>query len=147
VERGAARALAESRRAIAALSEPIDRPLDAVLAEAAQDVAAREGTQVALSLAPDVTVGPAHAEALVRIASEAITNAARHGGAQLVRVQLEANGGVALRVADAGRGFDPSRPRPGGFGLVSMRERAEALGGRLHVSSTPGHGTVVEVRL
>jgi signal transduction histidine kinase len=147
VERGAARALAESRRAIEALSEPIDRPLDAVLAEAARDVAAREGTQVALSLARDVTVGPAHAEALVRIASEAITNAARHGGAPLVRVQLEANGGVALRVADGGRGFDPSRPRPGGFGLVSMRERAEALGGRLDVSSSPGHGTVVEVRL
>jgi DNA-binding NarL/FixJ family response regulator/signal transduction histidine kinase len=52
VELGAARALADSRRAIAALTESLDRPLDAALAEVARDVAAREGTEVALTLAP-----------------------------------------------------------------------------------------------
>jgi signal transduction histidine kinase len=147
VELGAARALAESRRAIAALTEPLDRPLDAVLADVAHDVAAREGTRVALTLAPGVTVTPVQREALIRIASEAITNAARHGGADLVRVRLEDDGGVALRVADRGRGFDPARPPRGGFGLISMRERAEAVGGRFQLTSTPGRGTVVEVIL
>ena len=147
LEAGAARALTESRRAIAALSEPLDRPLDAALAEAAQDVAAREGTHVALALAPDVTVSAAQREGLVRIVSEAITNAARHGQADLVRVELEQNSGIRLRVADAGQGFDPGSPRSGGFGLTSMRERAEAIGGRFRLSSAPGRGTEVEVLL
>jgi signal transduction histidine kinase len=147
VARGAARALAESRRAIAALSEPVDRPFDAVLAEAARDVAAREGTQVALTLDPDVSVTPEQGEALIRIASEAITNAARHGRADLVRVELRSDGAVALRVADGGRGFDPGRAAPGCFGLISMRERAEALGARFRVTSAAGQGTEVEIVL
>jgi signal transduction histidine kinase len=147
LEAGAARALTESRRAIAALSEPLDRPLDAVLADAARDVAGREGTNVALALAPDVTVTAAQREGLVRIVSEAITNAARHGGAQLVRVELEQGSEIRLRIVDAGNGFDPRSPGRAGFGLISMRERAEALGGRLQLKSAPGRGTEVEVVL
>jgi signal transduction histidine kinase len=83
------------------------------------------------------------------IASEAITNAARHGAAELVRVQL-IDDPPRLRIGDAGRGFDPAgaRPRDGhGFGLVAMRERAEAVGARLRVDSRPGGGTTVEVAL
>jgi signal transduction histidine kinase len=144
IEAGAARAVSESRRAIAALTEPVDRPLDAALAEAAQDVAAREGTHVALALSRDVQAPPAVREALVRIAGEAITNAARHGGADLVRVELENGARLRLRIADTGRGFDVSAPSRG-FGLVSMRERAASLGGQLHVISNPGEGTEVEV--
>ena len=144
LEGGAARALDESRRAIAALTEPVDRPLDAALAQAAQDVAAREGTRVALALARGVQAPPGTREALIRIASEAITNAARHGCADLVRVELENGDGLRLRVADTGRGFDPSEPSRG-FGLVSMRERAQALGARFRVTSRPGEGTEVEV--
>ena len=147
VELGAARALADSRRAIAALTESLDRPLDAALAEVARDVAAREGTQVALMLAPGVTVTPVQREALIGIASEAITNAARHGGADLVRVHLDDDGGVALRIADGGRGFDPARPSRGGFGLISMRERAETVGAQFRLTSAPGRGTQVEVIL
>jgi signal transduction histidine kinase len=144
LEGGAARALDESRRAIAALTEPVDRPLDAALAQAAQDVAAREGTRVALALARDVRVPPGTREALVRIAGEAITNAARHGCADLVRIELENGDAIRLRVADTGRGFDPSAPSRG-FGLVSMRERAQSLGGEFRVTSRPGKGTEVEV--
>jgi signal transduction histidine kinase len=117
------------------------------VAEAAQDVAAREGTHVALALASDVTVTAAQREVLVRIVSEAITNAARHGQADLVRVELEDRGDIRLRVADAGHGFDPGSPRGGGFGLTSMRERAEAIGGRFRLTSAPGDGTEVEVLL
>jgi len=147
VEAGAARALQESRRAIAALTEPLDEPLDEVLRRAAQEVAAREGTHVVLSLEPGVEVSPVVREALVRIAAEAITNAARHGGAKLVRVELEDGEHVRLRIIDSGRGFDPARGRPGGFGLTSMRQRGERLGGRVSVRSAPGEGTEVEVAL
>jgi signal transduction histidine kinase len=143
-----ARALEESRRAIAALTDPLDRPLDAVLADVAQDLAAREGGRVALSLTRGLSATPAQREALVRIASEAITNALRHGGGALVHIQLTAHAGrLCLRVVDAGRGFDPRTVPPGRFGLVSMRERAEAFGGHLSVRSIPGRGTDLEVIL
>ena len=59
---------------------------------------------------------------------------------------------VRLIVQDDGRGFDPDAPRQtnasgGGFGLISMRERARLLGGELRVESSPGKGTLVEATL
>jgi signal transduction histidine kinase len=147
LDAAASRAIQESRRAMAALTEPLDRPLDEALSDVAHEVAGREGTHVALSLVPGVNVSPAVREALVRIASEAITNAARHGSADLVRIQLENGHRVRLRIADTGRGFDPAHARRDGFGLTSMRERAEGLGGRFSVRSRPGAGTQVEVIL
>jgi signal transduction histidine kinase len=147
VEAGVSRALQESRRAIAALTEPLDQSLADALEQTVQEVAAREGTHVALSLAPGVEVPPAVREALVRITAEAVTNAARHGGADLVRIELESGEPVRLRIIDSGRGFDTARGRPGSFGLTSMRERTERLGGRFSVRSAPGAGTEVEVTL
>jgi signal transduction histidine kinase len=150
IKASADRALAESRRAIAALTRPLDAPLESVLADAAFETAEREGTSVALDLSPGIGVEFERREALIRIACEAIANAARHGGAEVVRVELSNGQGVRLRITDNGVGFDPDtlgeRPRRG-FGLVSMRERALALGGQFHVTSAPGRGTTVEVML
>jgi signal transduction histidine kinase len=148
---GTERALAESRRAIAALTERVDRPLDAVLSEALHDVAARERTQLELALHSNVVVSPAERDALVRIACEAVTNGARHGGASLVRVELQPWDGHTLRllIADTGSGFDPTgaHATSGGFGLMSMQARARAVGGQLRVVSAPGRGTSVEIEL
>jgi len=144
------RALDESRRVIATLTRPLDEPLDVVLSEAVKGVADRVGATVALSLDPDVHVAPDVREALVRIAREAVTNAARHGDARLVRVELENGDGLRLRIVDDGRGFDSHstrRRRSGGFGFTSMAERARAIGGTLHVTSRRGTGTAVEVEL
>ena len=79
-----------------------------------------------------------------------MTNAARHGDAGLVRVELENGKGLKLRIVDDGRGFDAvntRRRRNGGFGLVSMSERARAVGAVLTVDSRRGTGTTVEVEL
>jgi signal transduction histidine kinase len=86
---------------------------------------------------------------LYRVALEALTNVRKHADASLVEVLLERRGtGVAVRVRDDGDGFElPARDapaEPGHIGLLSMRERAEAAGGRFVLSSTPGTGTVVE---
>ena len=89
IANAAERALDESRRVIATLTRPLDEPLDVVLSEAVKGVADRVGATVALSLDPGVHVAPDVREALVRIAREAVTNAARHGDASLVRVELE----------------------------------------------------------
>ena len=63
-----------------------------------------------------------------------------------VRVELEDGRPLRLRIADTGRGFDSSQ-RSRGFGLTSMRERAESVGGHLRVTSKPGEGSEVEVVL
>jgi signal transduction histidine kinase len=146
----AERALDESRRVIATLTRPLDEPLEVVLSDAVKGVADRVGTTVALAIDPGVRVSPDVREALVRIAREAVANAARHGDAQLVTVELENGSGVRLRIVDDGRGFDAdeARRKPNGrFGLISMTERAQAIGGVLRVDSRRGAGTTVEVEL
>ncbi|HWN20983.1 MAG TPA: sensor histidine kinase [Gaiellaceae bacterium] len=141
------RALGDSRRAIATLTKPLDQQLSDVLAEAIGEVAARHPVQLDLALAHGVQVGGDAREALVRIACEAVSNAARHGQAHTVRVELENGKHVRFRVVDDGVGFDPTIPLPGHYGLVSMRERAQAVGGSFRVRSAPGAGTEVEVEL
>lgn len=79
-----------------------------------------------------------------RIAQEALTNALRHARARTVRLQLATDGArLRLEVRDDGCGFDPSRRRTTALGLLSMEERALALGGRLEVTSVPGTGTTI----
>jgi signal transduction histidine kinase len=143
----AERALDESRRAIAALTRPVDEPLELALVQAAEEVAGRVGVQLRIDVCKGTRVSPDEREALIRIVREAITNAGRHGGAENVSVELTNGHGTFLRIADDGSGFDPAHTRVGGFGLVSMRERTEALGGRFKLSSAAGGGTRIEVRL
>jgi signal transduction histidine kinase len=86
-------------------------------------------------------------EAFARIAREAVTNASRHGQAQRVRIAVSNGNGIALVVHDDGIGFDPVRCADKGYGLRTMRERAESLGGGMSIRSLPGRGTRVEVVL
>ncbi|MGN6523800.1 MAG: sensor histidine kinase, partial [Actinomycetes bacterium] len=75
-----------------------------------------------------------------------LNNALKHAAASRVTVDLavtDAPNVLRARVVDDGRGFDPSAPRPGHLGLLTMRERAAAVAGQLDVASQPGLGTVV----
>jgi signal transduction histidine kinase len=141
----AERALDESRTAIAALSRNVDEPLDVALAQAAEDVAARTGAHIRFDLAPGIRVPPDLREDLARIVREAVSNAARHGEANNVTVALSNTDAIRVSVTDDGKGFDLGAPRRRGFGLTSMRERAEARGATVEVRSRPGEGTEVEV--
>ena len=81
--------------------------------------------------------------ALYRIVQESLTNVIKHAHATRVSVLLtRKKGSVAAVVEDDGRGFDPAAVPDGGFGLVGMRERVAALGGRLELESG-GRGTTV----
>ncbi|GLZ32365.1 hypothetical protein Lesp02_45530 [Lentzea sp. NBRC 105346] len=86
--------------------------------------------------------------AIFRIVQEALANVYKHAQASVVRVDLSAvDGGVLVLVSDNGVGMDDafvSGGRPGHLGMVDMRERAEAIGGRLTVRSTELDGTTVE---
>ncbi len=145
----AERALTESRRAIAALTRPLDEPLDEVLAQAVEEVAQRTGARLELELEPGIEIEGPEREALVRIACEAVANAARHAHANVVRLELANGDRVRLRVVDDGVGFDiaDAPESGGGFGLESMRGRAAALGADFRLRSEVGAGTTVEVEL
>jgi signal transduction histidine kinase/ligand-binding sensor domain-containing protein len=122
------------------------------LAAALEDLADDVGTARAVEVDVEAHGRPRHEspeadEQLLRIAQEAIGNAVRHGRPKRVQVSLDyQRDTVSLRVADDGCGFVASEHRPDGehWGLTTMKERAERIGGRLTITSGPGLGTVVE---
>jgi signal transduction histidine kinase len=84
---------------------------------------------------------------LYRVAQEALRNAVTHSGTERLLVKLlGTRNGVELIVRDWGAGFDPAQHRAG-LGLLTMKERVEATGGRFVLGSTPGKGTTVQVVL
>jgi len=146
----AACALDESRLAISSLSEEPSEPLGPALIRTAERIAARSGAVVCGDIDDGVDVACDVRLDLLRIVREATTNAVHHGGASQVSILLQGEPHVMLRIGDNGGGFDAARAAPGwtsGFGLTSMRQRAERAGGRLEVRSDPAGGTVVEVHL
>jgi two-component system sensor histidine kinase UhpB len=97
----------------------------------------------------EIALDDDHATALFRIFQEALTNIAKHAGATRVTVMLRRQRAhLTLTICDNGRGIDPSdRLKPHSFGLRGMSERAKALGGTLALSSAPGGGTMVTIKI
>jgi PAS domain S-box-containing protein len=97
------------------------------------------------ALAQDIELDESRAVVIFRIVQESLTNISRHARATQVDISIQLNGTrLAVMVLDNGAGFDPNLPAPGkSFGLLGMRERAIALGGRVDVVSAPGMGTVI----
>ena len=147
LQRAVERAQTESRRAVHALTAPGRQAFEVALVEAASEIAERFHIELVSDTIRDVRLSEARAEALVRIACEAVTNAGRHSGASRVRLSLKRDGQhVRLRVSDTGCGFD-TNVQSGGFGLISMHERASSVGADLRISSATGRGSEVEVVL
>jgi PAS domain S-box-containing protein len=85
-------------------------------------------------------------EGIYRIAQEALHNIVKHAGARQVRIRLTRDARSArLEVEDDGQGFEPDRVPAGHLGLAGMRSRAERLGGRITIASSPGSGTRIEL--
>jgi signal transduction histidine kinase len=90
----------------------------------------------------------AHRTCLFRVVQEALTNAVRHSGAASVGLKVDLTGPwIQASIKDDGKGFEADTERPKGLGLVGMEERVRELGGMVQVSSAPGRGTLIEVRL
>ncbi|WP_306318881.1 MULTISPECIES: sensor histidine kinase [unclassified Streptomyces] len=147
--------LGEARRSVHNLAPAaLD---DATVAEALKKTvaawSARTGVRADFTLTG--TAEPLHEEieaSLLRIAEEALSNAARHAAATRVGVTLSFMAGeVTLDVRDDGRGFDPTalraRSGTGGFGLDGMRARAERLAGGVTVESEEGGGTAISAHV
>jgi signal transduction histidine kinase len=122
----------------------------AILAEgglgpALKTLARRSPIPVELHVPADARLPERVEVAAYYVVSEALTNAAKHAKASMVRVGVETLDGV-IRVSvedDGAGGADPAR----GSGLVGLKDRVEALGGALFVDSPPGAGTSVRVEL
>ena len=144
--------LTEARRSVMDLRASVleGQDLAAALNSGAQIWTAGSGVKVHVDVSGAQEALPQEFEQhLLRIAQEAVTNVLKHAGADQiwVKLQLEARK-LYLRIVDNGHGFDQQdvfSSLGGHFGLIGMRERAERLGGELHLASHPGEGTQVEV--
>jgi signal transduction histidine kinase len=141
-------ALGEARQAVVTLQPSPDPSFGALLERFVQDYADRFGFDVTCTVEGDLSGLPSQAQGdLLRICREALTNVRKHADASVADVRLEGiDGRIRLSVRDDGIGFDSSARRAG-YGLESMRQRAQRIGARLDVESTPGSGTLVTVKL
>jgi signal transduction histidine kinase len=145
--------LSEARRSVMALR--LDQTRRAGLENALRQLAERstvpggvtvnfEGGGIATGLKPE------HEHELLRISQEAVSNAVRHGRPHAVSITMaDGQSHWELAVADDGVGMEqpPELYASEGFGLISMRQRANAIGGEWHIESRPGAGTRVSVRM
>lgn len=139
--------LQEARAAISGLRPPVldDLGLSGGLASLARSI-----PRIPIDVDLAETRVPDHIElALYRIAQECLQNVVKHAEAERARLTFAVDDGVArLEIVDDGKGFDTfehplGSDEMGGYGLLSMAERAEIVGGRLHIRSRPGAGTTV----
>jgi len=149
----AAAALQDIRRVILALRPTVldDMGLFAALETYARRVLGEAAIrlQVRSSGQPE-RLSPAVENVVFRVMQEAINNAARHSGAQMCRLTLShTNSTLRAVVEDDGRGFytDVDAEGTDHYGLKGMKERVDIIGGKLKLTSKPGSGSKVEVRL
>lgn len=122
--------------------------LAAALAKQAEALRVRHQIAVQTDIGAEPAI-PSEAKAMLyRVAQEALHNIAKHAHANAVTVRLAGTpGAVVLEVTDNGVGFDPNGDFPGHWGLRSMRERMDRLGGALQIDSAAGAGTRIQALL
>lgn len=145
-------AVAELRSLVFELRPPAldDEGLVATVGKQLEVLGRIHGLSVALLSSSEERLEPTVESGLFRIVQEALTNVVRHASASRVEVTIETNEhGVTTTVTDDGVGFDPEARsiRARRLGLTSMRERAQALGGTLVITSGAGRGTMVSVKI
>ena len=144
-------ALAEMRMLLVELrpSALTDTELSDLLRLLANALTGRTNIPVAVSVAGQGTLPAEVQVAFYRLCQEGLSNIAKHAEASRVEIHLQYDadaGAVELRLRDDGRGFDPAHAPPGHYGLSMMRERADAVGAILSITSQPSHGTEIAIR-
>lgn len=137
------------RRMMAGLHPPLleHSGVEAAVRHLGSELAARTGCSVSVDASLSGRLATETEFVLFRVTQEALANVAKHAGARTVRVLLSQRPeSIELEITDDGRGFEPVRTTTADgrhFGLSAMRERVGALGGSLHVASSPGLGTTL----
>jgi signal transduction histidine kinase len=138
----------EARFAVLALSSAGGSArFDSALRRYVEVLTADGELDVELAVDPQVRLAPDEQIEVFRIVQEGLGNARRHSGAGHVEVSISQLGGRrVVSVSDDGIGFD-QETETSGHGVANMRLRAQAIDGQLHLKSTPGRGTAIEVVL
>ena len=144
----------QARQRISSLSfelSPVllfDVGLVAAAERLAEDIESEYGLHVDLENGGEVgAIDEATRVALYRGLRELLINAAKHAGTSRARVAFRTDAdAIELLVIDDGRGFEPAKPAQG-FGLISLRNRIESLGGSLEIESVRGEGTTCRISL
>lgn len=142
--------LEETRQAIQDLrAAPVEElGLAGALEQLVRQFGQRSGIQTHYHLEGEpLPLLPVQANALYRIAQEALENVSRHAAAARLNLSLSYENGVTMVIQDDGRGFDPAQIDPDRYGLVGIRERAGLVGAQAQVNSAPGQGTTLTVYL
>lgn len=148
-------AYSDVREAILGLRDSLSPRLGLVgtLREYLQKFSRQSGVHTKFLVRDDAmpTFSPSVEVQLIRVIQEALTNIRKHASAQNATVAFEKNGSwTEITIKDDGIGFEPSKLSEGdarGFGLRTMSERIEGVGGAVSIESTPGKGTSVTIRL
>ena len=144
--------IAEVQRLAAELRPGVldDLGLVAAIEWQCQDFERRSGIRCFCEASFDhIQISPARATAAFRICKEALVNVARHAKATFVRVLVKESGDdVLIEIQDNGQGIPPEKVNDAAsLGLLGMRERSMAIGGRLDITGWPGQGTTVTLRI
>jgi PAS domain S-box-containing protein len=141
-------ALAEMRTLLLELRPTalVEAELGDLLRQLTEAFASRTPVKVSLTVEGQRSLPPEVQIALYRMTQEALNNVTKHARATQVTVSLRSQPEeVELRIRDDGRGFDLGRVQPGRLGLDILRERAEAIGATLQITSQADQGTEIEV--
>jgi two-component system nitrate/nitrite sensor histidine kinase NarX len=140
----------DARQAIDNLRHIPDNGLADWLKITAADFETLTGLQVNVSsIEFDHMFSPAVQVQMTRIVQEALTNIRKHAQSSTVTISATERDGVAIvEIVDNGRGFSPGEEQPPSqYGLRSMRERADSIGADIQITSAPGLGTTVQMRI
>jgi len=123
--------------------------LVAALQTRLDSVETRGGLKAELHAQGEDHLPPRLQEELYHIAQEALNNALKHSSATRVHVELcFSETATSLEICDDGVGFEPEQVcERGGLGIAGMNERAQRIGGKLQIESSPGKGTRVRIRV
>lgn len=141
------RALFEARRAISILTTRVEEPLHDALLNMTEEMQARTDIPIRFEGDTSVDLDPSDREEALRIAREAVNNAVKHSRAKTIELRTGRDPMPFIEVVDDGIGMSPggSSSGSGGFGLISMKERATVIGATIEIG--PGVNTGVRVRL
>jgi histidine kinase/DNA gyrase B/HSP90-like ATPase/histidine kinase/PAS domain-containing protein len=141
--------LAEARTAVLAM-RPDTEPavtLSELVQRRVEEFSDRFGIRVECDTEEGHAVAPRVSIQMLRVLQEALTNVRKHANARRIDVKVQhRRSSVVLTVRDDGIGFDPTTVEDG-YGRQSMRERAESIGARLDIASSPGRGTTVSLHV
>lgn len=126
----------EGKRLVEAIPELVD------------EMRAKIAMDISLDMEEDLLLNKGMENHLFRIVQEALSNTLRHAKATKMDIVLQRRGdSVRLGIRDNGIGFDPLLKKHASYGMVSMEERVNEIGGSLNIASAPGKGTRIEIRV